>query len=128
MRYFCLHYSSKVYLFIASNDSIVNKLTLISSLTDWLVLDDKVRESSTSSNRISLLNYLKSNVFILFHCNNNKKMMIIIVDYNSKIFAIDNLQISQSLTVFNKCKNIFFQNGTQKGRITAADLSLPVTS
>ena len=117
-----------VYLFIASNDSIVNKLTLISSLTDWLVLDDKVRESSTSSNRISLLNYLKSNVFILFHCNNNKKMMIIIVDYNSKFFAIDNLKISQSLTVFKKCKNIFFQNGTQKGRITAADLSLPVTS
>ena len=117
-----------VYLFIASNDSMVNKLTLISSLTDWLVLDDKVRESSTSSNRISLLNYLKSNVFILFHCNNNKKMMIIIVDYNSKFFAIDNLKISQSLTVFNKCKNIFLQNGTQKGRITAADLSLPVTS
>ena len=118
-----------VHLFVASNDSIVNKLTLISSLTDWLVLDGKVRESSTSSNRIGLLNCLKSNVSILFHCNNNnKKIMIIIVDYNSKFFAIENLKISQSLTVFNKCKNIFFQNGTQKGRITAADLSLPVTS
>ena len=97
------------------------------------MLDDKVRESSTSSNRISLLNYLKSNVCILFHCNNNnnnnnKKMMIIIVDYNSKLFAIENLKISQSLTVFDKCKNIFLQNGTQKGRITAADLSLPVNS
>ena len=55
-------------------------------------------------------------------------MMIIIVDYNSKLFAIENLKISQSLTVFDKCKNIFLQNGTQKGRITAADLSLPVTS
>ena len=95
------------------------------------MLDDKVRESSTSSNRISLLNYLKSNVCILFHCNNNnneKKMMIIIVDYNSKLFAIENLKISQSLTVFDKCKNISLQNGTQKGRITAADLSLPVNS
>ena len=118
-----------VYLFIASNDSIVNKLTLISSLTDWLVLDDKVRESSTSSNRISLLNCLKCNVCILFHCNNNnKKIMILIVDYNSKFFAIENVKVSQSLTVFNKCKNIFLQNGTQKGRITAADLSLSVTS
>ena len=55
-------------------------------------------------------------------------MMIIIPDYNSKFFAIENLKISQSLNVFNKCKNIFLQNGTQKGRITAADLRLPVTS
>ena len=54
--------------------------------------------------------------------------MIIIVDYNSKFFASGNLKISQSLTVFNKCKNIFLQNGTQKDQITAADLSLPVTS
>ena len=51
--------------------------------------------------------------------------MIVIADYNSKFFVIENLKISQSLTTFNKCKNIFFQNGTQKGRITAAD-QLPV--
>ena len=51
--------------------------------------------------------------------------MIVIADYNSTFFVIENLTISQSLTIFNKCKNIFLQNGTQKGRITAAD-QLPV--
>ena len=54
--------------------------------------------------------------------------MIIIVHYNSKFFAIENLKILKSLTAFNKCKKIFLQNGTQKGRITPRDLSLPVTS
>ena len=60
-----------IYLFssklnIASNEPMVNKLTLISSLTDRLVLDDNVCESSTSSNQINLLNSLKNIVYIVF--------------------------------------------------------------
>ena len=51
---------------IAHIDSLVDKLTLISDLNDWLVLDDKVCKSSTSSNRINLSNSLNNNVCIVF--------------------------------------------------------------
>ena len=51
---------------VGSSDSLVDKLTLISYLNDWLVLDDKVCESSTSSNRINSSNSLNSNVWIAF--------------------------------------------------------------
>ena len=51
---------------IAHIDSLVDKLTLISDLNDWLVLDDKVCKSSTSSNRINLSNSLNNNVCNVF--------------------------------------------------------------
>ena len=51
---------------IASNDSLVDQLTLICDLTDWLVLNDKVFESSTGSSRINLLNCLNNNVSVVF--------------------------------------------------------------
>ena len=57
-------FSSK--LNIASNDSIVNKQTLISTLIDSLVLDDKACESSTTSNRLILLNSLNNIACIVF--------------------------------------------------------------
>ena len=51
---------------IASSDSLVDKLTLISDLNDWMVLYDKFCESSTSSSRINLSERLNSNVCIVF--------------------------------------------------------------
>ena len=37
---------------------------------------------------------------------------LLVVDYNSKFIAVENLKNSQSLTVINKCKkNIFLQYG-----------------
>ena len=33
---------------------------------------------------------------------------LLVVDYNSKFVVVENLKNSQSLTVTNKCKNIFF--------------------
>ena len=56
----------KSMLNIDSSDSLVDKLTLFSDLNDWLVLGDKVCESSTSSNRINLANSLNNNVCIVF--------------------------------------------------------------
>ena len=53
-------------LSIASSDSLVDKLTLISDLNDWLMIDDQVCESSASSNHIDLLNSLNSDVCIVF--------------------------------------------------------------
>ena len=53
-------------LSIASSDSLVDKLTLISDLNDWLMIDDQVCESSTSSNHIDLLNSLNNDVCIVF--------------------------------------------------------------
>ena len=56
---------------IASSDSLVDKLTSISDLNDWLVLDDKVCKPSTSSYRINLSNSLNNNVCIALWNNNN---------------------------------------------------------
>ena len=53
-------------LSIASSDSLVDKLTLISDLNDWLMIDDQVCESSASSNHIDLLNSLNNDVCIVF--------------------------------------------------------------
>ena len=53
-------------LSIASSDSLVDKLTLISDLNDWLMIDDQVCESSTTSNHIDLLNSLNNDVCIVF--------------------------------------------------------------
>ena len=53
-------------LSIASSDSLVDKLTLISDLNNWLVLDDQVCKSSTCSNRINLSNSLNNDVCIVF--------------------------------------------------------------
>ena len=39
---------------IAPSDSLLDKLKSISDLNDWLVLDDKICEPSTSSYRINL--------------------------------------------------------------------------
>ena len=50
---------------ITSNDSLVDKLTLISYLTELSVLDDKVYEPSTTSNHINPLNSVKNKVFIV---------------------------------------------------------------
>ena len=46
---------------IAPSDSLLDKLKSISDLNDWLVLDDKVCEPSTSSYRINLSNNLSNN-------------------------------------------------------------------
>ena len=43
---------------------------------------------------------------------------LLVVDYNSKFFAIKNLNNSQSLPVINKCKEIFSQYGIPKELIT----------
>ena len=51
---------------IAPSDSLVDKLTSVSDLNDWLVLDDKVCEPSTSSYHINLSNSLNNNVCIVF--------------------------------------------------------------
>ena len=51
-------------LSIASSDSLVDKLTSISDLNDWLMLDDKVYKPSTTSYRINLSNSLNNN-----YCN-----------------------------------------------------------
>ena len=51
---------------IAPSDSLVDKLTSISNLNDWLMLDDKVCEPSTSSYRINLSNSLNNNACIVF--------------------------------------------------------------
>ena len=51
LRYFVIYLAIyfSIMLNITCNNSLVDKLTLISNLTDWLVLDDKVCKSSTSS-------------------------------------------------------------------------------
>ena len=59
-----------IYLFIlvacwTSNNSLVDTSRLISNLTDWLVLDDKVCEPSTNPNPINLSNSIKNNVYIV---------------------------------------------------------------
>ena len=46
LEFICLSIGFRSMLNIASSDSLVHKLTLLSSLTDWLLLDDKVCESS----------------------------------------------------------------------------------
>ena len=43
---------------------------------------------------------------------------LLVVDYNSKFVAVENLNNSQSLTVINKCKKIFSQYGIPKELIT----------
>ena len=45
---------------IAPSDSWIDKLTSISDLNDWLVLDDKVCKPSASSYRINLSNNLNN--------------------------------------------------------------------
>ena len=42
----------------------------------------------------------------------------LLVDYNSKFVAVENLNNSQSLTVINKCKKIFSRYGISKELIT----------
>ena len=68
-------------LSIASSDSLVDKLTSVTDVNDWLVLDDKVCESSTSSYRINLSNSLNNNFCIVFLWNSEivKKVVIIII-------------------------------------------------
>ena len=41
-----------------------------------------------------------------------------VVDYNSKFAAVENLNNSQSPTVINKCKKIFSEYGIPKELIT----------
>ena len=64
--FICLSICFSNMLNMASSDSLVDKLTLISYLNDWLVLDDKLCEPSTSSNRINLSSSLNNNVCIVF--------------------------------------------------------------
>ena len=61
--FICLSACFSGMLAIASSNSLVDELTLISYLNDWLFLDNnKVCEPSTSSNR----NSLNNNVCIVF--------------------------------------------------------------
>ena len=48
------------------NDSLADKLTLISYLTELMVFDDKVCEPSTTFNHINLSNSVKNEVCIVF--------------------------------------------------------------
>ena len=59
---------------IAPSDSLVDKLTSVSDLNDWLVFDDKVCKPSTSSYFINLSNSLNNNLCIVFlwYGENNK--------------------------------------------------------
>ena len=68
-------------LSIASSDSLVDKLTSVTDVNDWLVLDDKVCESSTSSYRINLSNSLNNNFCIVFLWNSEivKKVVIMTI-------------------------------------------------
>ena len=43
---------------------------------------------------------------------------LLIVDYYSKLIAVENLQNPQSETVINKCKKVFSQFGIPKELIT----------
>ena len=43
---------------------------------------------------------------------------LLVVDYNSKFVAVENLNYLQPLTVINKCKKIFLQYGIPKELIT----------
>ena len=82
LQFICLYICFSSILNIAPSDSLVEKLTSISDLNVWLVLDDKVCEPSTSSYRINL-----SNNFIvcisLIWWNNNK-----IIKNNNEIIGI----------------------------------------
>ena len=43
---------------------------------------------------------------------------LLVVDYNSKLIAIENLNSLQSLNIINKCREIFLQYGIPKELIT----------
>ena len=66
-------------LSIASSDSLVDKLTSVTDVNDWLVLDDKVCESSTSSYRINLSNSLNNNFCIVFLWNSEIVKIVVII-------------------------------------------------
>ena len=66
-------------LSIASSDSLVDKLTSVTDVNDWLVLDDKVCESSTSSYRINLSNSLNNNFCIVFLWNSEIVKIVLII-------------------------------------------------
>ena len=66
-------------LSIASSDSLVDKLTSVTDVNDWLVLDDKVCESSTSSYRINLSNSLNNNFCIAFLWNSEIVKIVVII-------------------------------------------------
>ena len=65
LQFICLSICFSTMLNIASKDSLVDKLTLISDLNDWLVLDDKVCKSSTSTISINLSKSLNNKVCIV---------------------------------------------------------------
>ena len=77
--FFCLFIYFSSMLSIAFSDSLVLKLTLILYLTDWLVLDDKVCESSTSSNCINLSSSFNNSVCIEFLWYSEVIMLLIII-------------------------------------------------
>ena len=66
-------------LSIASSDSLVDKLTSVTDVNDWLVLDDKVCESSTSSYRINLSKSLNNNFCIVFLWNSEIVKIVVII-------------------------------------------------
>ena len=77
---------------ITSNNSLVDKLTLISNLSDWLVLHDKVCES----NHINVLNSVEDKVYIVFFDMVKKEKK----EENSKIFGgSDDKIVGDLLTV-----------------------------
>lgn len=58
---------------ITCNDSLADKLTLISYLTELMVFDDKVCEPSTTFNHINLSNSVKNEVCIVFFWYGGKR-------------------------------------------------------
>ena len=60
-----VHYSGPLF-FSVECWSLIDKLTLISNLTDWLVLVNKVCEPSTSSTNFNLSNSLTTTYLLYF--------------------------------------------------------------
>ena len=76
---FCLSICFSSMLNIASGNSLVDKFPSISDLNDWLVLDDKVYEPSTTSYRINLSNSLNNKVCSVFPWYGKTIIIMIII-------------------------------------------------
>ena len=83
VMFFCyaLYYSWFIYLFIYFSDMLnmlfnkllVYQLTLISNLTNWLMLDDKISEPSESSTHINLSKGVKILLILRSFLHDEKK-------------------------------------------------------
>ena len=113
LRYFVVYLFIFLFLFvlsmlnIASSGSLVNKLTLISYLTGWLVLDDRICKSSARSNHINLSNNLNDNVCIVFLLKGEITIIIIIIIIIIVIIIMNNNNDNSNNNNDNNNKQIF---------------------